>query len=404
MDFDVQLALAELDSSQKQPVTVLLVDDQAIIGEAVRKMLLDEPEVTFHFCSDPSKAIQVASEVKPTVILQDLVMPEVDGLTLLRYFRANESTKEVPMVVLSSKEEPIVKAKAFELGANDYLVKLPDKVELLARIRYHSAAYTTVQQRNAAYVTLEKQQKVMMEEIEEAEHYVRSLLPAPISGDISTEWEFIPCTGLGGDSFGYFWLDEDHLAMYLLDVCGHGVGAAFLSISAMNAINHTTLPDTDFYDPKSVLEALNNRFPMEEHNDKFFTIWYGVFNRKTREIHYSTAGHPPAILFHGPSKEVAKPVELRTPGMVIGGMPEMIYQSSSMTVEPYGRLYIFSDGIYEIERPDKSVLDIPDLIKLLQQPVPDGSTDIERIKVWAQKEQQAELFEDDFSIAVFQFN
>ncbi|HAZ42939.1 MAG TPA: hypothetical protein DCZ55_00110, partial [Cyanobacteria bacterium UBA11371] len=119
----------DLNHLTEETVTVLLVDDQQVIGEAVRRMLESEPEIKFHFCSDPVQAISIAVEVRPTVILQDLVMPEIDGLLLLRFFRANTVTRDIPMIVLSSKEEAQLKARAFALGANDYLVKLPDKVE-----------------------------------------------------------------------------------------------------------------------------------------------------------------------------------------------------------------------------------------------------------------------------------
>ena len=136
------------------PIIVLLVDDQPIIGEGVRKMLAKESDITFHFCSDPTKAIELAMRVQPTVILQDLVMPDVDGLLLVKFYRANKATREIPLIVLSSKEEPETKAKAFALGANDYLVKLPDRVELVARIRYHSNSYIRLLDRNAAYAAL----------------------------------------------------------------------------------------------------------------------------------------------------------------------------------------------------------------------------------------------------------
>ena len=108
---------------------------------------------------EPTKAIDMANEVEPTVILQDLVMPDVDGLTLVKFFRANPATKDTPMIVLSSKEEPIIKAEAFAVGANDYVVKLPDKLELIARIRYHSRGYISLLQRNEAYDAIERSQK-----------------------------------------------------------------------------------------------------------------------------------------------------------------------------------------------------------------------------------------------------
>ncbi len=133
---------------------VLLVDDQAIIGEAVRRCLAHLPDVAFSYCSDPKEAVALAAELKPTVILQDLVMPGVDGLELLRQYRAAPATKNVPVIVLSTKEDPKTKALAFELGANDYLVKLPDRVELVARIRFQSQFFLNQVQRDEAYAAL----------------------------------------------------------------------------------------------------------------------------------------------------------------------------------------------------------------------------------------------------------
>ena len=112
----------------QRPIRVLLIDDQAIIAEAVRRMLASETDILFHYCSDPTAAIRTATELEPTVILQDLVMPDIDGLLLVRFFRANPATRDVPLIVLSTREDPQVKAEAFALGASDYLVKLPDKI------------------------------------------------------------------------------------------------------------------------------------------------------------------------------------------------------------------------------------------------------------------------------------
>lgn len=142
---------------------VLLIDDQAIVAEAVRRSLSGHPDIDFHYCSDPEKALEVAEQVKPTVILQDLVMPGVDGLEVVRRFRANKPTADVPIIVLSVKEDPRVKSQAFEIGANDYLVKLPDKVELIARVRLHSKAWLNQQQRDDAYRALRESQQRLVE-------------------------------------------------------------------------------------------------------------------------------------------------------------------------------------------------------------------------------------------------
>src|SRR5437763_14006002 len=142
---------------------VLLVDDQAMVCEAVRRTLVNQPDIDFHYCADAREAILVANQIKPTVILQDLVMPGIDGLTLVSQFRANAATRDIPIIVLSTNENPQTKGQAFALGANDYLVKLPDKVELIARIRYHSKAHMNLLQRDAAYRALRESQQQLIE-------------------------------------------------------------------------------------------------------------------------------------------------------------------------------------------------------------------------------------------------
>ena len=113
------------------------------------------------------------------------------------------------MIVLSTKEEATTKAKAFAVGANDYLVKLPDPIELLARVRYHSKGYINRLQRNEAYRKLAESQQQLANEVASAAEYVHSLLPASIpTGLVKTEWKFISSTALSGDTFGYHWLDD----------------------------------------------------------------------------------------------------------------------------------------------------------------------------------------------------
>lgn len=142
---------------------VLLVDDQAMVGEAVRRALATERDIDFHYCARPEDAVAVAQRTKPTVILQDLVMPGIDGLTLVRHYRANPATRDIPIIVLSTKEEPTMKSAAFAAGANDYLVKLPDSIELVARIRYHSRSYLNLLQRDEAYRALRQSQQQLLE-------------------------------------------------------------------------------------------------------------------------------------------------------------------------------------------------------------------------------------------------
>ena len=155
------LSIAPLEEGY--PIMVLLVDDQLMVGEVIRRMVATQPNMDFHFCSSAHDALALAKEVKPTVILQDLVMPGVDGLDLVRQYRAHPETSGIPIIVLSSKEEPLTKREAFRAGASDYVVKLPDEIELIARIQYHSRAYLNQLQRDEAYRALRESQRQLLE-------------------------------------------------------------------------------------------------------------------------------------------------------------------------------------------------------------------------------------------------
>lgn len=386
-------------------IKVLLIDDQQIVGEAIRRMLETETDIEFRYCADASQAIAVATEFAPTIILQDLVMPDIDGLLLLKFYRANAVTRDIPVVVLSSQEEPVTKAKAFGLGASDYLVKLPNRIELIARIRHHSNGYIHLLERNEAFEALRRSQKALADDLAQAERYVISLLPERIStGNISTDWKFIPSSELGGDTFGYHWIDDDHFACYLLDVCGHGVKAALMSVSAVNVLRAQSLPGCDFRDAGQVLSAMNNAFLMEKHNEMYFTIWYGVYNKTSRVLNYSGAGHPPALLISGPSDSPTGCQQLESHGPMNGAVEDLPYDAVTMTVEPNSRLYLYSDGICELHKPDGSMWPFGEFVAVMSAPLALSESAIDRIHATGRRVQADSPFLDDFSVLEVKFN
>ncbi len=385
------------------PITVLMVDDQPMLGEAVRRMLAEHKDITFHFCSDGTKAIQEAMRLKPTVILQDLVMPEIDGLTLVKFFKQNPATRDVPMIVLSSREEPKVKYEAFQNGANDYMVKLPDKLEVVARVRYHSRAYITLLERNQAFQELLKSQEALKRDLEDAERYVRSLFPE--TGDlrgIRADWAYVSSTELGGDAFGYQWLDAEHFAVYLLDVCGHGVGAALLAVAALNVLRSNALSGVNLTEPAAVLAALNERFDMDTQGGKYLTLWYGVYHKPTRTLRYASGGHPPAVLV--PPGAPASILAVR-PGMVIGGMPGASFDTASTVIAPGSRLYIFSDGVYEVDLPDdRGMMTLETFADELARPDAGAKRKVDAMFEFSRMAHGGRQLDDDFSLIELQFS
>lgn len=186
----------------------------------------------------------------------------------------------------------------------------------------------------------------LADDLLQAAAYVRSLLPPPIrEGTIRVDWHAQPSAALGGDIFNYYWLDNEHFLFYLIDVCGHGVGAALHSVSVANLIRQRFLPATDFSRPAEVLQALNRAFPMETHGSMYFTTWYGVYQVTNRRLVYASAGHPPAVLF-GQSNGDWEVLSTKNPP--IGMLEDAIFAEAVTQLPPHCTLYIFSDGAFEI--------------------------------------------------------
>ena len=245
---------------------------------------------------------------------------------------------------------------------------------------------------------------LLSQELAEAADYVRTILPQPITeGSICTDWRFIPSTSLGGDAFGYHMVDEDHFAIYLIDVSGHGVGAALLSVSVMNVLRSQSLPDTDFIDPEQVLASLNGAFPGEENNDMFFTIWYGVYKKSSRELTYASGGHPPALYFENNTGD-SKATLLRTPNSAIGARPVATYEKRKYLVGKSTTLYIFSDGVYEVEKSDGSMWQFQEFAEFMSKIKTDGQSRLDHLHWHAKNIGKRDKFEDDFTIVEVAFS
>ncbi len=251
--------------------------------------------------------------------------------------------------------------------------------------------------------TLVEHRRHLADELAKAAAYVQSLLPKPQAGPIHTDWVFVPSTVLGGDTFGYHWLDDDHFALYLLDVCGHGIGAALHSVSVLNVLRAQTLPTTDFHQPAEVLAALNEAFQMKKYHNMYFTIWYGVFNRKTRRLTYATGGHPPALLVTHASG-TPRVERLRTRGLLIGGVRDVVYPSASVVLPEGSALYLFSDGVYEVRREDGSMMDLDDFVDLITEHVAAGKHEAQQVLDRIEQIQRCQTCLDDFALLRIRFD
>lgn len=387
---------------------ILIIDDDPTIRMVLKRALQNQGyDVTL--ATSGEEGITQAQQVNPALIICDWMMPELSGIEVCRLLKATPQFSTTFFILLTAKGEVADRVMGLDAGSDDFLSKPIDINELKARVRAGLRLYQLNQdlqiQKQALEILnqdLQTQKQILEAELAEAVDYVRSLLPQPLVGNITTEALFIPSAQLGGDCFDYYWLDDDNLVIYLLDVSGHGVGSALLSVSVLNVLRSQSLPNTNFLQPHEVLKTLNNAFPMNEQGDKYFTIWYGVYNLSQRRLIYASAGHPPALLMSSTSQTTMHVSKLGSPGLPIGFLPDVEFDNDTVDVKQGSTIYIFSDGAYEIQLKNGNIWAFDAFINLLttsQQRNCHLEKVLNQIKTLTSKDS----FEDDLSLIKISF-
>lgn len=246
-----------------------------------------------------------------------------------------------------------------------------------------------------------EREEALGRDLRRATAYVSSLLPSPLTtGSVRTEWRFVPSAQLGGDAFGYYWLDPETFIFYLIDVSGHGVGSAMHSVTVLNVLRQRGLLQVDLTDPASVLASLNTMFRMEGHNGLFFTMWYGVYRPSDRSLVCGAAGHHAAYLVP-PGKAETEPIG--TSALMIGAMPDVTYEVQRTTIPAGSAVYLFSDGAFEIETKDDRRWTMEDFLPLLLQPSIPGMSEAERLYRSVRQAARPGPLDDDFSLMIVSF-
>ena len=376
---------------------ILIVDDQEENCTVLQRRLEKEG----HTCAavyDGATALERLAVEDFDLVLLDIMMPGIDGREVLRRIKTDEKLRHVPVIMISALDQIESVVACIEQGAEDYLPKPFNPVLLRARIGSSLDRKRLRDAEQAAFAALQESQAKLAAELSEAAAYVQSVLPAPIKdGPVSASWQFLPSSSLGGDAFGYGPEKDGKFGICLLDVCGHGVGAALLSISVLNVIRAESLPGVNFSDPGEVLTGLNNAFPMEKHGEMFFTAWCGIYDPSARRMRFAGGGHPPSILVRADGTTEI----LAAKGPVIGAMPGMKFASAEAVIPPAARLFVFSDGAYEIVRHDGSMMSHDDLRQLLSR------APHENAAAWTMEQLRAlnsqPVFDDDVSLVELSF-
>jgi len=239
-------------------------------------------------------------------------------------------------------------------------------------------------------------------DLQSASAYVQMLLPKAIHvGPVRANWLFLPCAQLGGNAFGYRFLDPSTFAGYMLDVAGQGTGAAMHSVAVMNLLRQPSIPGVDFSDPVSVLAGLDATFRPEDHNGAFFSIWYFVLDLPSRQLRYASAGHHPAFLVAHDRREA---LTLAADGPAIGlGAAGRGFMAMTTDAPPGSMLYMMSDGASEsIERTSCGRGDPDCLQQLIRDAAQPGVPEpLQLYQLVRDAAAGPDGFDEDFSVVAF---
>ena len=338
---------------------ILIIDDDPTIQMLLTKALSNSG-YQIKTAKDGLEGLNIAQEIKPALIICDWLMPKLSGLEVCREVKKTSSLATTFFILLTSRVRTKDRVEGLDAGADDFICKPIDLQELKARVRAGLRLHQLSED-------LKQQKQLLEAELNQAAEYVRNLLPPALDDQaLKIDFRFIPSLQLGGDILDYFFLDEDNLAFYLLDVSGHGVSAALTSVSIVNLLRSRSLGNVNYTKPSEVLSSLNNYFQMTTKNDHYFTIWYGVYEFSTHKLTFSSAGHPPSIAVSCDKKDKFFYQNLTTKDVPIGMFPNISYEQSHIYISSPTELYLFSDGIYEISNEEGKFMGLDNFMKIFQ--------------------------------------
>jgi len=409
--------MAAENPNDTQQVDVLIAEDSRIQAELLRRRLVEEGYLA-RVAENGAEALRQIQQRKPTIVVSDIEMPEMDGYALCKAIKSDPQLRRIPVVLLSSLADPTDIIRGLDAGADNYVTKPYEPDYLLARIaallttpiaddaatdrkglevtlagkRYvvdpgrHQVLNLLVstfenavtknnelirvnekltvtqdqlQQQNrqlAQFNTqIEQANDQLTSDLQAAADVQQSLLPTalPDVPGFGFAWCFRPCDELAGDFLNVVPLDDRHVALYVVDVSGHGVASSLLSVSVsrmlMTGISSVLVKtdeatgDAVIAAPDEVLVELNERFPMELAANKYFTIVYGILDLQTRQFRYASAGQPPIAHLDASGQANL----LTSAGLAIGWLPDAEYELETLTLNPGDRLWLYSDGVPE---------------------------------------------------------
>lgn len=316
---------------------ILIVDDSRMNRMVLSKSLAQEG-YDFIEAENADVAVKILDYRKPDLILLDVVMPEMSGFDLCRLLKQQESTREIPIIFITTLDSTEDKIRGLELGAVDFITKPFNTAEILARVR------TQVTLQKMYRTILETNQRIA-KDLDTARQIQRNLLPAPqgtiIGQQIAFDYVYIPCDELGGDFFDIYQINEHKVLFYILDVSGHGVASSLITIFTKIFFSVHSQSEEN---PSHLLHKLNEQFFRERLSEKYITIFLGILDLQKNLLTWSSAGQGVApILYTEDYEEV-----LAMHSFPIGLLENASYVNAACEFPSGASLLMYSDGVTDI--------------------------------------------------------
>lgn len=391
----------------------ILIADDNLPSRVLLAKLLTKLGYEVIMASDGNEAWEIIQKSNINFVITDWIMPEMDGPELCKKIRSTELGHYIYIVILTSKEEKSEMIEGLEAGADDFIVKPYDKDELFVKIRIGERILRLEKSKEEQNRKLTEAYTTIKKDLEAAAKIQLSLLPksdAIISG-VEFDWLFMPAAFMAGDILNYFWLVDDYIGFYLLDVAGHGIPSALLSITLSRYLSPVDNQDSplkkfliippyyEYTKPKDVVEDLNQRFQASDDSMQYFTMVYGIINARTGQVNITQAGHPSPIRI----EKNGSTSFIGSGGFPVGIFPEATYEEHEFYLESGDRFILYSDGIIECPNEKGIAFSTERFVEIIKSnnelPLHSLIADIEKnLKEW----KGGGEFDDDISLLAFE--
>ncbi len=319
---------------------VLVVDDDPTTGRTLRS-ILTRAGFRCVVATDVASALQEVAQSRPHLILLDVNLPDGSGFDVCRALQADAAGANTPVLFISASDDTATKVRGFEAGGVDFITKPLAAAEIVARVSTH----LRLRQAQERLVELQAEQIGRLAGAQE------TLMPSPDEcPDAGFQVSLQQILQAGGDFYDVISVGNQLVDYIVADASGHDLAASFWTAALKTLLTEYATPASQ---PREVMQSINRALCRILPEGSYFTVLYARLNRLTNHLSFVNAGHPPALVVDGRTREL-RVVNLESD--VAGAFPDASFATADLKVRPGDRFFLFSDGLIEQNGPRQSGL------------------------------------------------